>query len=90
MHGVQRSVAYEPGMAAIFLRPLPNESVELVIWGIDKLGLQTGARLVPMLTGVGQPDFLVIGDASRWKGIAGVIAGGFFDYQWNISSGSYV
>lgn len=62
----------------------------MVVWGFDKRGLRTAARLVPMLSGVGQPDFIVVGNESTWKGHAGIVAMGFLDYAWNVSQASYL
>lgn len=81
---------FERGMGALFLRPLENERLELVVWGADLSGLEQAARFVPTLTGVGQPDFLILGDSCRWQGHAGAYAAGFFDRSWQISSGSYI
>ena len=75
---------------AAYLRPLPDERLELVLWGSDEAGLRQAARMVPTLTGVGQPDFVVFGNSARWEGVGGVLAMGFFDYSWNISSTSYL
>ncbi|MCJ1307237.1 hypothetical protein MMC25_000883 [Agyrium rufum] len=82
---------YQPtaGLGAIFLRPLPNEGLELVIWGHDEAGLRTAARLVPMLTGVGQPDFVVVGPETMMNGASGALAMGFFDYKWKVSQASF-
>lgn len=76
-------------MGAIFLRPLDDERLELVIWGYDVDGLQQAARLAPTLTGVGQPDFIVTTAECRWRGAAGVAAAGFFSYDWQIAAESY-
>ncbi|PGH23117.1 hypothetical protein AJ80_02745 [Polytolypa hystricis UAMH7299] len=81
---------FEPGLGAIFLRPLMNDRLELVVWGADLSGLQQASRLVPMLTGVGQPDFVVLSDRCRWQGFAGVYAAGFFDRSWQVSGAPYV
>ncbi|KAL9111561.1 MAG: hypothetical protein Q9227_004049 [Pyrenula ochraceoflavens] len=81
---------YKPGLGAIFLSPLANEQLQLIVWGYDEAGLRQAARLVPTLTGAGQPDFVILADECRWKGHAGVLAAGFFDYAWRISSGSYL
>lgn len=80
----------QEGLGAIFLRPMPNERLELVIWGFDRLGLRLAARLLPMLTGVGQPEFSVVSKRNAWEGAAGVLAMGFFDSFWNISNSSFV
>lgn len=75
---------------AIFLRPLEDERLELVLWGADEHGLRRAARLVPTLTGGGQPDFVIF----EYDGFTGthekVAAMGFFDFAWNVSAASYV
>lgn len=88
--GIKRVFPVEVGMGAIFLRPLPNERLELVVWGFDKQGLRAAARLMPMLTGVGQPDFVVVSRRCAWEGAAGVLAMGMFDNFWKVSEASYV
>lgn len=52
-------------MGALFLRPLDGERLELVVWGADVAGLEHAARLVPALTGVGQPDFVILSAKCR-------------------------
>ncbi|KAL1795700.1 hypothetical protein ACET3X_005924 [Alternaria dauci] len=76
--------------AAAFLRPLEGERLELVIWGADDEGLRQASRIIPMLTGVGQPDFVVFGESAKWKGIEGVLAMGFFDSDWQIAPSSII
>jgi predicted esterase len=88
--GVVKQITCQPGLGAAFLRPLPHENLELVLWACDEVGLQQAIRMVPTLTGAGQPDFVVLGNKARWQGHAGVLAMGFFDYAWQISQGSYV
>ena len=89
-YGEEKLYRFEAGLGAIYLRPLPDERLELVVWGFDEAGLVLAARLVPLLTGVGQPDFVVIGKESAWKGVTGARAMGFFDHAWNISPASYL
>ncbi|EEH02955.1 conserved hypothetical protein [Histoplasma capsulatum G186AR] len=85
-----KSYPFVPDLGAIFLRPRSSQRLELVVWGADVGGLQQASRLVPLLTGVGQPDFVVLSEQCRWQGFAGVHAAGFFDFRWQVSSGSYV
>ncbi|KAI4621817.1 hypothetical protein J4E80_004190 [Alternaria sp. BMP 0032] len=80
----------EEARAAAFLRPLPDERLELVLWGADDEGLRQASRIVPLLTGVGQPDFVVFGESAKWKGIEGVLAMGFFDSEWEVTSSSVI
>jgi predicted esterase len=75
---------------AAFVRSAGVERLELVIWGADEEGLQQAARVVPMLTGVGQPDFVVFGASTKWRGIEGILAMGFFDAKWKVTASSLV
>jgi poly(3-hydroxybutyrate) depolymerase len=78
----------EEARGAAFLRPLEGERLELVLWGADDEGLRQASRIVPLLTGVGQPDFVIFGESARWKGIEGVLAMGFFDSDWEVTPSS--
>ena len=86
----RRYDAGDSGLGAIYLRPLMGERLELVIWGVDLESLVTAARLMPMLTGTGQPDFVVTTNKSRWQGLEGMVALGFFDSSWNVSRTSFL
>ena len=88
--GAKAVIPFEVGMGTIFLRPLLGERLELVVWGFDKQGLRQAARLVPMLTGVGQPEFVVVSKRCAWQGAAGVLAMGSFDNFWKMSEASFV
>ncbi|KIV92841.1 hypothetical protein PV10_04105 [Exophiala mesophila] len=83
-------IPYSKGMGGVWLRPLHGERLELVVWGVDLLGMRHAARLLPTLTGVGQPDFVVFDASATWKGHGGSIAMGFFDRSWQVSGGSYL
>ena len=85
----QKRYSGSAGLGAIFLRPLPLGAVELVVWGFDADGLDVAARLVPMLPGVGQPDFVVADRRMLWQGVGGVLAMGSFDHLWNATENSY-
>lgn len=89
-NGRVTSIPFASGLGGVWLRPLPNERLELVVWGVDDIGLKHAARLVPVLTGVGQPDFVILDASARWKGHGGAAAMGFFDHDWKISHGSYL
>jgi hypothetical protein len=75
-------------LGAVFLRPLDGERLELVVWGNDDDGLTQAARMVPMVTGVGQPDFVVLGESAKWKGVEGGMALGFFGHEWDVTASS--
>lgn len=80
----------ERARGAAYLRPTSGERLELVIWGADEEGLRQAARIVPMMTGVGQPDFVVFGESAKWRGVEGVLAMGFFDADWKVTASSVV
>jgi hypothetical protein len=88
--GRRRIYPLEPGMGLVYLHPLPNERLALVIWGMDEMGLRTAARLLPLRTGVGQPNFVVVGSEMRWSGVGGVKAIGMLDSLWRVSHASYL
>ncbi|KAL1654972.1 hypothetical protein SLS61_002280 [Didymella pomorum] len=85
-----REQLYDDARGAVWLQPLNGERLELILWGVDDAGLVQAARLVPMLTGVGQPDFLILSEETRWKGIEGALALGFFDSQWQVTASSFI
>jgi hypothetical protein len=83
-------------IGAIFLRPNVNPrcggeplpwGVELVVWGESPAMLAQAARLVPMLTGTGQPDFVILREDAKWKGVDGTYLG-FFDAWWGVAKSS--
>jgi hypothetical protein len=76
-------------MGAIFLRPGSNKryGLELVVWGETPSMLEQAARLVPMLTGTGQPDFIILRDDAKWRGVDGTYLG-FFNAWWQVSKSS--
>ncbi|KAF2723182.1 hypothetical protein K431DRAFT_265302 [Polychaeton citri CBS 116435] len=78
----------EKELSAIFLRPLPSARLELVIWAQQARNLGVAARLVPTLTGVGQPDFVILGDALS-KGLENAVALGFYDESWGVSRNAF-
>jgi len=88
--GVVRSYGHRLGLGAVLLRPLAEERTELVIWGFNGDGLRNAARLLPLLTGVGQPDFVVVNKECGWKGASGALAMGFLDSLWEVSGSSYI
>lgn len=81
--------ATEAGLAAIYLRPLPGERLEMVVWGADEESLDIAARLVPIVTGTGVPDFVIADRTMLWKGVEGTLAMGWFDSDWEVSRNSY-
>lgn len=88
--GFAKRYTAENGLAAIFLRPLNDERLELVVWAADEESLPIAARLVPMLTGVGAPDFVIADRSMLWKGVEGTLAMGLFNSYWEVSRNSYL
>lgn len=88
--GRRRRYQLEPGMGLIYLHPLPGERLALIVWGTDEIGLRTAARLLPLRTGVGQPNFVIGGREMKWSGVDGVKAIGMFDSLWQVSHTSYL
>lgn len=74
-------------VGAMFLRPSQSEALEQVVWGSTLEDLAWAARLTPFMTGIGQPDFVILSRESRWKGAEGTLLG-FFDAGWEISRSS--
>jgi hypothetical protein len=74
-------------VGVVFLRPSQGEALELVVWGSTVEDLAYAARLTPFMTGIGQPDFVILDRKSRWKGVEGTYLG-FFDAGWEISQSS--
>lgn len=81
---------FEEGMGIILLKPLLGGRLETVVWGLDSQGLQQAVRLLPMLTGVCQPDFIILSRRCAWEGAAGVLAMGSFDSFWKVSEASFI
>lgn len=86
----QRSYGAANGLAAIFLRPTLGRRLELVVWGVDEKSLDVAARLVPMMAGSGQPDFVIADGSMLWKGLEGTLALGFLDSYWKMTRNSYL
>lgn len=88
--GWHHITASEGSLGAIWVEPMSDERLQLMVWGADIEGLQQAARLVPTVTGVGVPDFVILDGKAKWKGADGVLAMGFFDSWWNVTAGSYI
>jgi hypothetical protein len=77
----------ENDVGVVFLRQSQSEALELVVWGSTIEDLAYAARLTPFMTGIGQPDFVILDRKSRWKGVEGTYLG-FFDASWEIARSS--
>jgi hypothetical protein len=74
-------------LGAIFLRPHDEERLELVVWGSSLSMAQQAARLVPMMTGTGQADFILLKDDAKSRG-ADACYMGFFNEWWKVTKSS--
>ena len=88
--GTRSVYQFEEGLGMIFLSPLSNGGLELIIWGLDDSGLRQAARLMPMLTGVGQAEFILVKKDCGWVGAGAVLAMGSFNTSWKVSEGSFI
>ena len=87
--GSRRTYYNSKGLAAVFLRPLPAGRLELVVWAATEGTLGLAARLVPMLTGTGQPDFVIVDASASMTGLDGALALGYLGSKWEVSRNSY-
>lgn len=85
-----RKFDFQRGLGLACLRPFASQRLELLLWGYDLEGLRQAARLVPVWTGMGQPDFVLVTREMAWKGAAGALGMGCFDNLWRLSSSSYL
>ncbi|HZU37423.1 MAG TPA: prolyl oligopeptidase family serine peptidase [Gemmataceae bacterium] len=76
-------------LGCLFIRPRPDSGRALVgvIGGTGLLGMRLTDRLPYFLSGVGYPDWLVLGPDTLTKGSAGVVGAGFFGPDWAIGDG---
>lgn len=79
-------------LACLFLYPRPKSSTALVgvVAGTGLDGMRTAGRLPYFTSGVGYPDFTLLSSESWKVGIDGVLAAGFFDNEWKLSSKDWV
>lgn len=75
------------GVGAIYLHPLARSRVLMIICGTDQMGLEKAAKLFPYRTGVGQPDWIVVGPKMGVQGMQGVESMGYYSNLWDIERG---
>ena len=75
------------GIGAIYLHPLARSRALIIICGTDEVGLEKAAKLFPYRTGVGQPDWIVVGSKMGVQGMQGVKAMGYYSNLWDIEAG---
>ena len=74
------------GVGAIYLQPLPRSRLLMIICGSDHKGLEAAGKLFPYRTGVGQPDWIVVGTEMGVHGMQGVKAMGYYSNLWDIEA----
>jgi len=72
------------GVGAVYLHPLETSRLLMIICGTDAKGLERAAKLFPYRTGVGQPDWVVVGLKMGVYGMEGVEAMGYYNNLWDI------
>ena len=88
--GLHHSYDWMPGVGVIFLSPLPEHRLEMKIYGWDETALRQAARLFPLLTGTGQPEFIILDRSCAWRGATAALAMGSLTSLWEVSEGSYL
>jgi len=71
------------------LGSLPGGRLALLIHGTDAEGLARAAAAVPVTSGRHGADYMVFGPDSGWKGEGGILAAGYLDSLWQVSSSSW-
>jgi pimeloyl-ACP methyl ester carboxylesterase len=79
-------------LGCLFVRPRPGSDGALVgvIGGSGVAGMRLTDRLGYFISGVGYPDYLLIGPETLTSGTEGVHEAGFFGNDWGIASGDWV
>jgi hypothetical protein len=74
-------------LACLLIRPRPGSDVACVgaVSGTGVAGMRLAARVPYFVSGVGVPDWIVIGPEAMAKGAGGVRAAGFFGNDWGLS-----
>ncbi|MGE3167025.1 MAG: prolyl oligopeptidase family serine peptidase [Planctomycetota bacterium] len=76
-----------PDLACLFLYPRPHSDVALVgaVTGTGIVGFRLTDQLPYFVSGVGFPDWIVIGPEMLEQGARGVLGAGFLDENWRAS-----
>lgn len=74
-------------MACLFIRPRSGDQVACVgaISGTGMTGFRLAGQVPYFVSGVGVPDWIVVGSEAMKTGVRGVRAAGFFDNRWSLS-----
>lgn len=76
-------------LACLFIRPRPGSDYLSVaaVTGTGPAGMRLTQRVPYFQSGVGVPDWIVIGPEALATGLAGVRGAGFFGNDWSLASG---
>ncbi len=79
------------GLACLFLRPRPGSDRASVgvISGSSLAGMRLTDRLPCFVSGVGFPDWIVLGPETLTGGPEGVRSAGFFGLDWSVETGEF-
>ena len=91
VHIGERTLSGE-ALACLLVRPRPGSTTALVgaVAGTGLAGMRLTDRLPYFTAGAGVPDWLVLSPDMLTKGVDGVLAAGFFGWDWSISGGEFV
>ncbi len=78
--------------ACFFVRPRPGSDVASVgvVSGTSLMGRRLTDRVPLFVSGVGMPDFLLLGPEMLHEGYSGVRAAGYFGDDWSVGRGEFV
>jgi hypothetical protein len=75
------------GLACLFIRPRPDSDAACVsaVAGTGLPGMRLVSQVPYFRSGVGLPDWIILGPEALATGVAGVRGAGFFGNDWNLS-----
>src|SRR5262249_7812346 len=75
-------------LACLFIRPRPgSERASVgVVSGTGPIGMRLSQRVPYFLSGVGVPDWIVLGPEAMETGVGGIRGTGFFGNDWGLSN----
>jgi len=74
----------DPGTGVLFTAPWKG-NLAVIASGIDEEGLRLAIEQFPVRTGTTVPDYIVVNPEQQWKAAGGVLAAGFWSYDWSFS-----
>jgi len=83
--GSKRMIGESLGCLLIRPRPGSDRACVGAVTGTGVAGMQLASRVPYFVSGVGLPDWTVIGPEAMTKGVGGIRAAGFFGNDWGLS-----